>query len=65
VRLEWAYLDRATPPRRWALFPLVVTGTPAQILALLLARPVVEWRGQRLLIERGGLFRVLGAAHSG
>jgi ceramide glucosyltransferase len=64
ARLESAYLGRATPPRRWALFPLVVTVTPVHVLALLFARPVVEWRGQRLYIERGGLFRVLGAVRS-
>ena len=59
LRLERAYLGAATPPRRWALLPLVATVTPAQVLALLFARPIVEWRGQRLAIERGGQFRVL------
>lgn len=60
MRLERTYLGGVMPPRRWALFPLVVTSTPAHILALLFARPTVEWRGQRLYIERGGRFRVIG-----
>lgn len=62
LRLERAYLGAVTPPRRRALFPLVVTVTPAHILALLFARPIVEWRGQRLHIERGGRFSVIGSA---
>jgi len=48
VRLERIYLGSVTPPRRWVLLPLVAILTPAHILALLTARPIVEWRGQRL-----------------
>ncbi|CAA9579734.1 MAG: hypothetical protein AVDCRST_MAG18-2965 [uncultured Thermomicrobiales bacterium] len=62
VRIERAYLGSATPPRRRALLPFVVTVTPAHVLALLFARPIVEWRGQRLHIYRGGKFSVLGPA---
>ncbi len=62
LRLERAYLGSVTPPRRWLFFPLVATVTPAHILALLAARPIVEWRGQRLYIHNGGTFTVLGPA---
>ncbi|HEY8601977.1 MAG TPA: glycosyltransferase [Thermomicrobiales bacterium] len=64
LRLERAYLGSITPPRRWLLFPLVVTITPAHILALLAAHPIVEWRGQRLYIHDGGTFTVLGPARN-
>ena len=64
LRLERAYLGSVTPPRRWLLFPFVVTITPAHILALLAARPIVEWRGQRLYVHDGGTFTVLGPARS-
>lgn len=62
LRLERVYLGSVTPPRRWMLLPLVATVTPAHILALLFARPIVEWRGQRLYIHDGGTFTVLGPA---
>lgn len=59
---ERAYLKRGTPTLRRSLLPLVAIGTPWQILAALFAPPIVEWRGQRLHVERGGRFTVLGPA---
>lgn len=57
--LEWRYLGGRTPPRRLPLLPVVGVATPQHILAVLVAPPIVEWRGQRLRIARGGAFTVL------
>ncbi len=58
--VHWS-LDRANvhaqmPHRRWLLFPLVVVVTPWQIVGALMGDGTIEWRGQRLRIERGGGF---------
>lgn len=57
--LETRYTGRATPLRRWLLFPLVIVLTPVQIIAALVSDDTIEWRGQRLQVERGGEFRTL------
>ena len=54
--LEARYIEVRTPAHRWLLFPLVVVATPFQIIAALLSDDTVEWRGQRLEVQRGGLF---------
>ncbi|CAA9370350.1 MAG: hypothetical protein AVDCRST_MAG93-8377, partial [uncultured Chloroflexia bacterium] len=54
--LEARYIAVCTPAHRWLLFPLVVIATPFQIIAALLSDDTVEWRGQRIEVQRGGLF---------
>ncbi|MFN8486918.1 MAG: glycosyltransferase [Caldilineaceae bacterium] len=54
------FLHEATPFKAWLLTPVTLFVTPLQMLwALLLAAPVIQWRGQTLHIARGGEFRKL------
>jgi ceramide glucosyltransferase len=53
---ERLYLHRATPLKRWPLVPLVALLAPAQIIGALLSNNEVQWRGKRLVIEKGGEF---------
>ena len=56
---EYRYLGGRTPLRRWPLLILVVLLSPFQALRGLLADNVIEWRGQKLRILRGGRFERL------
>lgn len=51
---ERRYLKRHTPPIGWLLLPAVVLLTPLHILTILFSNNEIEWRGQRLRIQRGG-----------
>ncbi|MFN8444960.1 MAG: glycosyltransferase [Caldilineaceae bacterium] len=59
--LEWlraTYLQADFPRVAWLLTPITLWVTPLQMLwAMFLAKPVIDWRGQRLQIERGGAFQ--------
>lgn len=59
--LEWlrtTYLQADFPPMAWLLTPIILWVTPLQMLwTMFFAKPVIDWRGQRLQIERGGAFR--------
>lgn len=58
--LEGRYLPRRTPLHRLPLLPLVAFLIPAQILAqLLIPGEVIEWRGQRMRVLRGGRTEIL------
>jgi ceramide glucosyltransferase len=58
-QIDAAYLRRATPPRyRWAA-PLVELLFPIQLLAALLARQRIVWRGHVMQVERGGSFHFI------
>jgi ceramide glucosyltransferase len=55
--LDAAYLRRATPARyQWAV-PLVEMLFPLQLLAALVSRQRIAWRGHVMQVERGGGFR--------
>lgn len=53
------YLAGPTPWRRAPLLIVTALVTPLEILAASLGGDVVEWRGQRLRVRRGGDFEVL------
>lgn len=53
---ERLYLKRSTPPKSWPLVPAVALLSPAQVLVSLFSDDVVEWRGKRLSILKGGDF---------
>ena len=53
-------LHEAMPLQAWLLTPITLFVAPVQMLwALLVASPIIQWRGQRLHIARGGEFRKL------
>ncbi len=55
--LNRAYLRNATP-RRWLLLaPLLDLVTPVQVMAALLSRQRIIWRGHVMDVEKGGTFR--------
>lgn len=56
---EICYLKRRTPFQRWPLLPIVALLTPLHALWSLLSNKEIEWRGQRLLIRRGGNMEVI------
>lgn len=56
---ESLYAGRTTPLTRWPLVPLVALVAPAQIVVALLSDSEVEWRGNRIHIERGGEFSIV------
>lgn len=56
---ELCYLKRHTPWRRWLLFPVVIFILPLQVVQSFFSDNVIEWRGQRLYIERGGRMHVV------
>ena len=56
---EACYLGRRTPWQRWPLLSVAALVTPVQILAALLANSEIEWRGQRLRLQRGGRIEYL------
>ena len=51
-----AYLRRATPARYLWAAPLVEILFPLQLLAALLSRQRIVWRGHEMQVERGGDF---------
>ncbi len=53
------YLQRATPPQRWPLVPLMGLLAPLEVILALVSDDQVEWRGRRLRIHRGGTFEVV------
>jgi ceramide glucosyltransferase len=55
---EARYLKGRTPLARWPLLVLVALLTPLQIARALLSNDVVEWRGQRLRVNRNGTVEV-------
>ncbi|HET9225010.1 MAG TPA: glycosyltransferase [Roseiflexaceae bacterium] len=58
-QIDAAYLRRATPARyRW-LAPLVELLFPFQLIAALLARQRIVWRGHIMQVERGGGFHFI------
>jgi ceramide glucosyltransferase len=58
--LEARYLPRRTPLYRLVLLPAVAFLIPAQILAqLLIPGEVIEWRGQKMRVLRGGGTEIL------
>lgn len=56
---EVRYLKRPTPLSRWPLLAIVALFTPLHILAVLLSNNQIEWRGQRVLILKGGKMEVI------
>ena len=56
---EHAYLDRTTPPIRWALVLISALIAPLQALAGFLGRDTFLWRGQHIRLHRGGHFDIL------
>ncbi len=60
ARVERAYLGRAMPARRRALLPALAVLTPLHVALAALGGETITWRGQRLRVERGGRFTVLG-----
>ncbi|NTU79025.1 MAG: glycosyltransferase [Chloroflexales bacterium] len=60
VLIERGYLQRPMPARRWPLLPLLACATPIHVALAALGDETVRWRGQRLRIERGGRFTVVG-----
>jgi len=59
---EQRYLHRQTPRKRWLLLPFVAVLTPFHALAALLMNNDIEWRGQRLRIERSGKMILISAS---
>lgn len=59
ARLEARYLGRVTPARRLPLLLVVALLTPLHVLAASLGDSVVEWRGLRIRVRRGGSFELL------
>jgi ceramide glucosyltransferase len=58
-QIDAAYLRRVTPARyRWAA-PVVELLFPLQLLAALLARQRIVWRGHVMQVERGGGFHFI------
>ena len=53
---ERLYLGHPTPPRWWPLALISALITPLQIVAAMLGRSEVIWRGQRLRVHKGGSF---------
>jgi ceramide glucosyltransferase len=53
---ERLYLGHPTPPRWWPLALISALITPLQIVAAMLGRNEVIWRGQRLRVHKGGGF---------
>lgn len=51
------YLGRRTPPERLLLVPLIAVLAPLQIVWGLLAGDEVQWRGQRLQLDRHGMVK--------
>jgi hypothetical protein len=60
VWCERCWLRRSTPRRRWPLVLLSALIAPLQALAALLHGDTFWWRGQRIRLERGGRFAVIG-----
>jgi ceramide glucosyltransferase len=58
--IDRAYLGGVTPLRRWPLLIVTALITPLHVLAVSLGGDVVEWRGQRIRVLKGGGFEVLG-----
>jgi ceramide glucosyltransferase len=56
---EACYLGRRTPWRRWPLLLVVALVTPWHVLSALFSDDVVEWRGQRLRVQRGGYAQIV------
>lgn len=57
---ERRYLGGRMPWHRWLLLPIIAIVTPLHaLMATLLARDRVVWRGQRLRVRRDGTFDVL------
>jgi ceramide glucosyltransferase len=54
-----AYLRERTPWRRAPLLLVTALFTPLHLIAASLSSDVVEWRGQRLRVRRGGEYEVL------
>ncbi|HMQ31527.1 MAG TPA: glycosyltransferase [Chloroflexaceae bacterium] len=59
--IERAYLGRPMPAGRQALLPALAVLTPLHVALAALGGETITWRGQRLRVERGGRFTVLGA----
>ncbi|NJM07619.1 glycosyltransferase [Candidatus Gracilibacteria bacterium] len=55
---ETRHLKRRTPWQRWPLLAGVAIVTPLDILRALFANNLIEWRGVRMRIQRGGRFEV-------
>lgn len=57
--IDQRYLGGVTPARRWALLPVTALLTPLHIALASATGEVVEWRGQRLRLLRGGGFETV------
>lgn len=57
--VERAYLRRRMPARRRLLLPFLAYLTPLHVALAALGGDTIQWRGQRLRLERGGRFTVL------
>jgi ceramide glucosyltransferase len=62
AHLNAAYLRGATPWRHIWMVPLVQLLAPIHMLHALIAPNRVNWRGRIMAVERGGVFRYVGAA---
>jgi ceramide glucosyltransferase len=58
---ERLYLHRPMPLHRWLLLPVVAFFVPLQILWTLLLNNEVEWRGQRLRLQRDGTVEIVAS----
>ncbi len=56
---ERLFLPQHTPLSRWSLVLASAVLAPFQVLWALFSNTVIEWRGQRLRIKRGGRFERL------
>ena len=57
---EHRYLGQPTPLRWWPLPLVSALIAPLQIVAAMLGRSEVTWRGQRLRVHKGGTFDDVG-----
>ncbi len=53
------YLHQHTPLRRWPVMVAVALITPLHVLKILISGGQVEWRGQRLEVQRDGRAKVI------
>jgi ceramide glucosyltransferase len=56
---ERRYLKHQTPLHRWPLLPIIALWTPLQIIWTFFLSSEVEWRGQRLRLNRDGTVEII------
>ena len=56
---EYMYLSGRTPVRRWILVLISALLSPFMALGGLFSDDIIEWRGQRLRVLRGGRYQRL------